>query len=345
MIRSWIKTGAARFMNQTGVGALFSSWAGAKGVPVVVNYHRVVENFEESAKNSIPSMLVSRSMLEQHLDWLGRRFRFVSLDELGERIGNRGGRADQVAAVTFDDGYRDFYDHALPLLKQKGVPAAVFVVTDLVGTQRLQMHDKLYLLLTHRFRPNSGAPTPFQSTRALLENLTQADQENLIRALEADVSLSEDELQPFHSLTWEMLGEIHRAGMTVGSHGQSHSLMTHESRQHVMREAAASRSEIEARLGMVVRHFAYPGGCFDDAAVEAVAAAGYRFAYTTCGHQHASLPRLTIPRSVLWEKSSSDFHGRFSGAVLNCQINHAFSLLGGCRQRHGTGQEHEPGKI
>jgi peptidoglycan/xylan/chitin deacetylase (PgdA/CDA1 family) len=345
MIRSRIKTGAARFMSQTGVGALLSSWAGTKGVPVVVNYHRVVENFEESAKNSIPSMLVSRSMLEEHLDWIGRRFRFVSLDELGERIGNKDGRGDPVAAVTFDDGYRDFYDHALPLLKQKGIPAAVFVVTDLVGTKRLQMHDKLYLLLTQRFRPNSGAPTPFQATRALLENLTRADLENLIRALETDVPLSEEVLQPFHSLTWEMLGEIHRAGMTVGSHGQSHALMTNESRQNVMREAAVSRSEIEARLGTVVQHFAYPGGCFDDAAVEAVAAAGYRFAYTTCGHQHASLPRLTIPRSVFWENSSSDSHGRFSGAVLNCQINHAFSLLGGCRQRHGTGQEHEHGRV
>src|ERR1035441_8639421 len=47
---------------------------------------RVVENFAASAATSIPSLLVSRQMLERHLDWLGRRFRFVSLDELGARL-------------------------------------------------------------------------------------------------------------------------------------------------------------------------------------------------------------------------------------------------------------------
>jgi len=71
MIRSWMKTGAARVMNRTGVCNLFGSWSGARGVPLVINYHRVVEDFAASARTSIPSMLVSRSMLEQHLDWIG----------------------------------------------------------------------------------------------------------------------------------------------------------------------------------------------------------------------------------------------------------------------------------
>ena len=100
----------------------------------MIGYHRVVEDFASSAETSIPSMLVSRQMLERHLDWIGRRFRFVSLDELGARLDASDSRDDPIAAITFDDGYRDFYDHALPLLKQKGIPAAVFVVTDLVGT-------------------------------------------------------------------------------------------------------------------------------------------------------------------------------------------------------------------
>ena len=52
-----------------------------------------------------------------------------------------------LAAVTFDDGYRDVYDVALPVLARKGIPAAVFVVTDLVGTGRAQVHDRLYMLL------------------------------------------------------------------------------------------------------------------------------------------------------------------------------------------------------
>ena len=233
----------------------------------------------------------------------------------------------------------------LSVLKRKGVPAAVFVVTDLVGTDRLQVHDKLYLLLNRRFKPNSGTPTPFQATRALLENLSQAEIENIIRTLESDVPFSEATTRPLQSLTWEMLTEIRRAGMTVGSHTRTHALMTNECGQRVFEEATGSRLELKARLRADVRHFAYPGGCFDSTAVDAVAAAGYRFAYTTCTHHHAELPLLTVARTVLWEKSSCDPHGQFSASVLSCQIHRAFALVSGCRQSHIDSQEHDDGHL
>jgi len=288
---------------------------------------------------------VSRRMLEQQLDWIGRRFRFVSLDELGARLAAGDLGEDPVAAITFDDGYRDFYDHALPVLKRKGVPAAVFVVTDLVGTRRLQLHDKLYHLLARRFRPKSGAPTPLQATRALLETLPQAEVEKAIRTLESEAPISEDTFSSFYSLTWEMLEEICRAGITIGSHTRTHVLMTNESQQRVKKEVAGSRQELEARLGTDVQHFAYPSGIFNTAAVDAVAAAGYRFGFTTCAHHDAALPLLTVPRTLLWENACSDSHGRFSGSILNCQIHRAFDLVSGCRQHHATSRENGHGQL
>jgi len=336
MIRSWIKTGAARVMSSTGLDRLAGSLSGARAVPLVINYHRIVEDFASSAETSIPSMLVSRSMLERHLDWLGRRFRFISLDELGARLEGKDGREDPVAAITFDDGYRDFYDHALPVLKRKGVPAAVFVVTDLVGTQRVQLHDRLYLLLARRFRSRSGAREPFEATRLLLETLPQTEIEKVIQALEAEAPLSEDTYRPFYSLTWDMLNELHRIGVTIGSHTRTHVQMTNESRERMMEEAAGAREEIEGRLGTSVQHFAYPSGYFNTAAVDAVATAGYRFAYTTCSHHDPRRPLLTVPRVPLWENSCRDSHGAFSGSILSCQINRAFDLVSGCRQHHAT---------
>jgi peptidoglycan/xylan/chitin deacetylase (PgdA/CDA1 family) len=339
MIRSWIKTEAARVMSRPGLDNLVGLLSGAKGVPLVIGYHRVVEDFASSAKTSISPMLVSRGMLEQHLDWIGRRFRFISLDELGARLEARDGRDDPVAAITFDDGYRDFYDHALPVLKRKGVPAAVFVVTDLVGTKRMQIHDKLYLLLARQSIPGSRTPTPFQATRALLESLPQAELEKVVQALEPETPIPEDILRPFYSLTWEMLDEIRRAGMTIGSHTRTHVLMTNESKQRMMEEVTGSRKEIEARLGTSVQHFAYPSGLFDTSAVDAVAAAGYRFGYTTCAHRDAGFPLLTVPRTLLWENSSLDSHGQFSGSILSCQIHRIFDLVSGCRQHHALSQE------
>ena len=136
-----------------------------------------------------------------------------------------------------------------------------------------------------------------------------------------------------------MLQRLERAGMTVGSHTRTHVLMTNESRQRVADEVTASRKEIETRLGTGVRHFAYPSGRFDTASVDAVAQAGYRFGYSTCGHRDAVHPRLTVPRTLLWEKSSLDFRGAFSGSVLSCQIHRAFDMVSGCRERHSAGRE------
>ena len=325
-------------MSGTGLDKLVGSLAGAKGVPLVIGYHRVVEDFAFSARTSIPSMLVSRSMLEQHLDWIGRRFRFISLDELGARLDGRDDRKDPVAAITFDDGYRDFYEQALPVLRRKGVPAAVFVVTDLVGTKRVHLHDKLYLLLASR----SNA---LQATRVLLETLSQTEVEEVIRKLESEVSIVEDAFRPFYSLTWEMLEEICRAGITIGSHTRTHVLMTNESRERVQEELSGSRAEIEERLGTGVQHFAYPSGLFNTAVVEAVAAAGYQFGYTTCTHRNTARPLLTVPRTLLWENSCSDSGGLFSGSILSCQIHRAFDLVGGCRQHHAMSQENGNGRL
>jgi peptidoglycan/xylan/chitin deacetylase (PgdA/CDA1 family) len=328
-------------------------------VPVVIGYHRVVEDFEASAATSIPSMLVSRRMLERHLDWLGSRFRFVSLDELGARLDGSDGSEDPVAAITFDDGYRDLYEQAFPLLQKKGIPAAVFVVTDLVSTTGVQAHDKLYLLLARRMADRSLTPgglagllrgieisvpgmdvkSPYQATRTLLEALTQESIRRVIAALESEVSISEETFKPFYSLTWEMLDRMQRAGVTIGSHTRTHIVMTNESGERVANEATGSREEIERRLGTGVRHFAYPSGMFDTAAVNAVANAGYRFGYTVCSHRDTGHPQLTVPRTFLWENSSLDFRGAFSGPILSCQIRRAFDVVSGCRQRHRISQE------
>ena len=268
MIRSWTKTGAAGVLSRTGMDKVLGALAGSMGAPVVVGYHRVVEDFAASAATSIPSLLVSRQMLERHLDWLGRRFRFVSLDEVGARLNGSDGSRDAIAAITFDDGYRDFYDHAFPILMKKGIPAAVFVVTDLVSTTGVQTHDELYLLLLRRLADGTRKPdvlagmlrgmgisvagvaasAPYEATRALLEALPQESVRRVVAALQSEAPVSQDTFKPFLSLTWEMLQRIERAGMTVGSHTRTHVLMTNESRQRVADEVTASRKEIESRL-------------------------------------------------------------------------------------------------
>src|SRR5262245_38851956 len=133
-------SGAARLLTRTDPTVM----------PFIVGYHRVVENFEESSKRTIPSMLISMATFERHVDWLAKRFQIVSIDEIGSHLQSGRRFRRPTAAITFDDGYADVYQYGFPILRRKGLPAAMFVVTSLVGTSELQLCDRLYMVLKQR---------------------------------------------------------------------------------------------------------------------------------------------------------------------------------------------------
>ena len=359
-VKASLKTAASYGMHLTGVDRLIGTLTGTSKIPAVVSYHRVVEHFEESSRSSISPMLISTRMFEKHLDWIGRHYEFVSLDEIGSRLET--GRASKrpTAAVAFDDGYGDVYHNAFPLLVKKGIPAAVFVVTGLVGTQQMQIHDRLYLLLNVAFsnaRQTSRQvaelledadivtpqmetigrmqPGAFSVMAALLDAVPQTQANRMIQALEARFGMDGGRSDGLSSLSWEMLEEMQSAGMTIGSHTRTHALLTNESREKVIEETARSRRDLEDRLCGKVQHFAYPDGRYNADATAAVAAAGYRFAYGTCRQRDPEYPLMTIPRKVLWEKSSVDSEGRFSPAMMACQMNWVFDLGSNCAHDHG----------
>jgi peptidoglycan/xylan/chitin deacetylase (PgdA/CDA1 family) len=325
--------------------------------PLVLGYHRVVEDFGTAARTEMPSMLISSRMFERHLDCIGRHFTFVTLDEIGEHIAG-GRRFDKpVAAVTFDDGYRDVYEQAFPVLKRKGIPGAVFVVTDLVGKPFWQVHDKLYHLMTKAFaawtdprREMTGlfhalrlpaacitenklaARNPMLAVTSILPELPLVDVRRLMDGLETTVG------NGFHhvpvTLNWEELAEMGGAGMTIGSHTKSHVSLPTEAPGVVAEELTGSKRLLEHYLGRPVTHFAYPGGQFTSAVVDEVSRAGYEFAYTACRHGDVCHPALTIERLLLWQGSSVDADGRFSSAILNCQVQDLWPPARRCERVH-----------
>lgn len=353
-----MKADIARVLRWTKADALLGRLDRLRRMPVIIGYHRVVEDFPAAARHAIPAMLISRPMLERHLDWIGRRYRFVPLDEVGERLERGEPFAEPVAAVTFDDGYRDVYDYAFPLLKRKGIPAAFFVVTDLIGTSHAHLHDTLYCLLAQAFATRPSAPydlarlllglglrlpqiggtgglarDPFTAMRILLGALPQARLLRVVEALQAEVEINESDLAELQPLSWQMLSEMHRSGMIIGSHTKAHVLLTNEGFQTALEETAGSRQELEQRLEAPIEHFTYPDGRFTATTVRTVAASGYRFGYTSCQHRDPVFPLLTIPRRILWQNSCLDARDRFSPAIMSCQMHGIFTI--GCRQHHG----------
>lgn len=365
MLRNLIKANFAAGIHQLGIDKIIGATRGLKNVPLVVCYHRVVADFEEAASHSIAPMLVSLATFERQLDWIGKYYDFVSVDQLAaiEEEGNFSSRRRPVAAVTFDDGYADVNENAMPVLTRKGIPSAVFVVTDLVGTPGWQLHDELYFLLSNIYRKCSPRTSttalvdvlqlnqaedvrsqnalrdtrdPFEATRTLLETCSQAGLRRVVERLRGYVEVPAGVAEAFRSVSWEDLGAMVRQGVTVGSHTRSHSLLEYESSATMTDEVSGSKRILEDRLGVPIKHFAYPDGRFNRDAVEAVAAARFRSAFTICMHRDNNHPILTIPRRVLWENTCMDSSGHFSPAILSCQVNGIFDLASKCQRAHGT---------
>jgi hypothetical protein len=238
------------------------------------------------------------------------------------------------------------------------LPAAVFVVTDVIGTDRVLLHDWLYLLLARGFRqwrtpwpalrqilasidiqpPKGLAPDsrdPFVVMRALFTRLPQSELERLVARLKQDMQVEPRAASSFLTCTWAMLAEMSRGGIAVGSHTRTHALLTNESPSRVRDEIAGSKALIEEKLGQPASYFAYPDGRFDVGTVQAVATAGYRLAFTTCQHRDPEAPHLTLPRRLLWENACTEDSGQFSPMVMSCHVNGVFDLWTRCRQDHG----------
>jgi peptidoglycan/xylan/chitin deacetylase (PgdA/CDA1 family) len=348
MSRALLKSGLGVALAATAADRLIGAITGVRRLPLVVGYHRVVESLSAEHSAATPAMTVSVPTFVEQLEWIGRRYRFVSLDEIGARLASGVEWTEPVAAVTFDDGYRDVYEHALPVLTRKGIPAAVFVITDAIGTPALFTHDRLYLLLARDW-PNTRAllerqlaldpgaiaeRSPFDAIRFFLTTRAQDEIARLIAVLEqvgGPLGPAPASLQP---LTWDMLSTMVRAGIVIGSHTRTHPVLTNEDPAHVLDELTSSRDAIQQRLGGIVHHFAYPDGAFDAAVVAAVAAAGYQSAYTCCRHRDAAHAPLTMPRRVLWENSSLDARGRFAPSIMGCLVNGVYDLTGRCRHNH-----------
>jgi peptidoglycan/xylan/chitin deacetylase (PgdA/CDA1 family) len=347
MSRTLLKTGIGLALRATSGDRLIGALSGVTRLPLVVGYHRVVDRMPAARPAVIEPMFASRQMFERQLDWIGQRYRFVSLDELGARLESVERCEEPIASVTFDDGYRDVYEHAFPVLMRKGIPAAVFVVTDWLEAGDLLPHDRLYFLLARSWprsrdvlarlgvvRPRwEGPKSPFEALRLLLTGRAQEELGRVIAALEEQATLENAEVESVQPLTWEMVDRMHKAGVTIGSHTRSHAVLTQEARPRQLDELTSSRHVLEQRLGTRIEHLAYPDGAFDTQVVSAAATAGYRFAYTTCRHRHTTRPLLTIPRRILWENTCLDAGGRFSGAVMSCVTRGVFDLAG-CPRTH-----------
>lgn len=292
------------------------------GPPVqILIYHRVRPGPAPFAIDAIPP-----ERFRSQMEHLARAYRVLPLDEIRRRA-EEGSLPARCAAVTFDDGYADNHEHALPILRSLGVPATVFVVTGCVGTGVVPWHDRVLRAFERTTRreaaiPGVERPEPLPTeaarrsaafrTLARLKPLPEADRLAAVAAVASALDVPDAVADDRGlMLDWDRLRAMKRGGFAVGSHTVTHPILSRQPADRVWFELTESKRAIEAELGDPVTLFAYPNGRPEDYTAETVALlgrAGYRVAVTTShGANEAADDPLRWRRGTPWEPDPARF--------------------------------------
>jgi peptidoglycan/xylan/chitin deacetylase (PgdA/CDA1 family) len=308
-------------------------------------FHRVVPDFRHTAAQSLPALCTSLEIFELLLVEILRRMEVVDLATAVDRLRGHHPFERDVAVITFDDGYRDNYTHAFPVLRRLGVPACLFVPTRFVGgTERLP-HDRLYGALRAACEGTQSVDAPPEAERwaafarargpaLAVERATRSlPHAALLRLTSAAEAAYGSRLAPDPDalpLTWEMCATMARAGLEIGTHTCSHAALGHEPRRGVREELASSRAEIERRLGAPARFVAYPNGVYSNTVLRLCRELGFDAGLTTEDHPNRrGADPARLGRKLLWEAHGRGIGGRPSPALVAFHVeNVKADLLG-----------------
>jgi len=350
--RRALKGAAALALHYSGAQDLISAVqrraVGGRRV-LIVSYHRVVGNWQLESERGLPTLNIERDTFRRHLEVLCQTHEVVRLDDALELLSSKRRPRRDVAVITFDDGYRDVYENAFPVLRELKLPAVAYVPSSFIGTGKRLAHDRLWNALRAMERRALGpmsvgvggdyeglllraferGETPNKILERLISDNPTPVLYGLAEALEDRLRI--DRVQGPRGqlpMTWEMLREMAAHGVETGAHTAEHTVLTNQPLEEARREIAACKSVLEKGTGRPVRHFAYCNGWYSAGVAQALRAEGFVSAVTT--EDMPNMPGIdpyALKRKVLWEKSSAGILGGWSKALASCQFNDTFGML------------------
>jgi peptidoglycan/xylan/chitin deacetylase (PgdA/CDA1 family) len=291
---------AAQALHRSRGGALLRRVPAWRGI-LVLNYHRIGDARQAPYFPDVFS--ATPDDFDRQLAFLARNADVIGGDDLPFALSARRGRH---LLITFDDGYRDNYELAYPLLRQHGLTAVFFLCTGFLDGQGPAWWDEIAWII--RTSPRREIALPAWLPTPLL--LGDGDRQHAIAvAIAAYRRLPGDQAPAFVQhladaagtgrlepsatadlwMSWDMARAMRAGGMTIGGHTVSHPILARLSAQQQLAEIAGCRDRIAKELGEAPRLFAYPvgkPGTFNAETRAALHAAGFAYAFSFYGgHQ------------------------------------------------------------
>ncbi|MFH0810733.1 MAG: polysaccharide deacetylase family protein [Pseudomonadota bacterium] len=286
-----------------------------RGKTLILTYHRITGPGESACLE--PGMYVEAATFARHIRFLTRHFSVIPLAGFLARPAHSAPRC----VITFDDGWLDNHTHALPLLRQAGLPATVFLAEDyFLGVSEWLWSDRAAWLAARSWPaalglwiPLTGADLEFQRGRAefvasLVAYLKGLDDD----AREAVLSLAGQRLgaagvlpRERRFLNRQEIAQMASQGITFGCHTRSHRDLTRLDPADAaaeLRGPLKTMSDVPGFLPVL----SYPYGSWNPVVAAEAGAAGYQAALTmTAGANGPRTDRFALRRVGLHQDVSA----------------------------------------
>ena len=264
--------------------------------------------------------------------WAGSLFHVLPLDDAARRL-REGTLPERALAISFDDGYADNHDVALPILRQQGLPATFFIATGFLGggcmwndvvieafrRSSLRQVDFGALLEPGRFTFERNWDRRI-ALEAVIAQIKYLPPESRLALISEITNRLEVETPTDLMMSPAAVKGLRRAGMQIGAHTVSHPILSNLDATTKRREIGDSKRFLETLLGERVELFAYPNGKpgedFDADSVRAVRELGFSAAFTTArGAANRHSDALQIPRFTPWDLTRLRFGMRMASTL------------------------------
>lgn len=282
-------------------------------------YHRVLADDDPRGLNEEPGMIVSPGSFQQQLQTLKQLFTVMPLSEWVERRLNDKPLPAKACAITFDDGWSDNYENALPILEKEQVPATVFAVSDLVGTEKHFWPNRLARILAEK-KDKLAQNTNFDwlmqipefadhqhFSREQISSIIQSCKQHPDQWLTDRITAMEEALdlqnEKSELMDWKQLSAMANSGLVdIGSHTCNHfRLMEGVSPEIIQNEVINSKLQLQEQLDQPIDLFCYPNGDTSASAVELVRSHYLAAVTTEKGINRANSPLHSLQRIGIHE--------------------------------------------
>ena len=265
---------------------------------VILRYHSVQKN--PDLYDCIIGRSITHSLdeFEEQMEAIASDFNPISIDDLHGFLKKKIRIPKKAVVITFDDGFYDNYEYAVPILNRLGIPATFYISVNCIQNSSIPWFSKLRYCffntvtpqwedpiehLSHKLNGEESRLNAFIKACRQCTVLVGQQQSEYIKIIKEQLEISG---YPYRNLmmSWDQIGQLLKMGHTIGSHTMSHPNLAYIDKASLIWELKESKNILEGKLNKPIFDFSYPNPAlipnYNQLTYSVVKDSGYRSAVT-----------------------------------------------------------------